>query len=95
MSLLLVDLPGFGNRLREGALYSYVINHRPAPGFEERAPYMIAVVELEEGIRILSNLVGIDPDPSKVSLDMPVEVTFEEASSDIILPLFRPAGYAE
>ena len=77
-----------------GRLYSYVINHRPAPGFEERTPYIIAVVELEEGVRMLSNLVGVEPDPAKLSLDMPVEVTFQEASDDITLPLFKPVGEA-
>ena len=78
-----------------GRLYSYVINHRPAPGFEDRAPYIIAVVELEEGVRVLSNLVGIEPDASTLSLDMPVEVVFEEVSSDITLPLFKPMDEAE
>ena len=76
----------------KGRLYSYVINHRPAPGFEDRTPYIIAVVELEEGVRILSNLVGVEPDPARLPLDMPVEVTFEEVSPDITLPLFRPIG---
>ena len=41
---------------------------------------------------MLSNLVGVEPDPAKLSLDMPLEVTFEEASDDITLPLFRPVG---
>ena len=43
---------------------------------------------------MLSNLVGVEPDPAKLSLDMPLEVTFEEASDDITLPLFRPVGEA-
>ena len=44
-----------------GSLYSYVITHRAAPGFE--APYVIAEVELEEGPGLLSNLVDVAPDP--------------------------------
>jgi uncharacterized OB-fold protein len=64
-----------------------VITHRAAPGFE--APYVIAEVELEEGPRLLSNLVGIDPDPEVLVLDLPLEVTFE-AYDDVTLPHFRP-----
>ena len=43
-----------------GSLYSYMINHRPAPGFEEDSPYAIAIVQLEEGPRMMSNIVGIE-----------------------------------
>jgi len=70
-----------------GSLHSYVINHRPAPGFE--APYVIAVVELEEGPRLLSNLVGVAADPDALPIDLPVVVAFE-AVGDVTLPLFRP-----
>jgi uncharacterized OB-fold protein len=64
-----------------------VINHRAAPGFT--APYVIAVVELDEGPRLLTNLVGVDPDPDVLPLDLPVEVVFETVG-DAALPLFRP-----
>ena len=70
-----------------GSLYSYVITHRAAPGFE--APYVIAEIELDEGPRLLSNLVGIDPDPDVLPLDLAVEVVYEPVG-DIMLPLFRP-----
>jgi uncharacterized OB-fold protein len=70
-----------------GSLYSYVITHRAAPGFE--APYVIAEVELDEGPRMLSNLVGIDPDPDVLTLDLPLEVTFE-TFDDVTLPRFQP-----
>jgi uncharacterized OB-fold protein len=70
-----------------GSLYSYVITHRAAPGFE--APYVIAEVELAEGPRLLSNLVGLAPDPAELPLDLPLEVTFE-AVGDVTLPRFRP-----
>ncbi len=58
-----------------GFLYSYVITERAAPGFT--APYVIAVVELDEGPRLLTNLVGIEPDPEVLPIDLPVEVVFE------------------
>jgi len=69
-------------------LYSYVIHHRPAPGFT--APYSIAVVELEEGPRMMTNIVGCPQTPEALQLDMPVEVTFEKLSDKIALPLFKP-----
>jgi uncharacterized OB-fold protein len=68
-------------------LHSYVINHRAAPGFV--APYVIAVVELDEGPRLLTNLVEVAPDPDALPLDLPVEVVFETVG-DAVLPVFRP-----
>lgn len=73
-----------------GRLHSYVINHFAAPGWEGETPYVIAVVELEEGPRMLSNLVGVAPRPECLTLDMPLEVVFE-ARGDQMLPLFKPA----
>lgn len=72
-------------------LYSYVINHLLAPGFGDEVPYVIAIVELDEGPRMLTNLVGVPPDPHRLPLDMPLEVVFEPRG-DQVLPLFRPAG---
>ncbi|NUR83192.1 MAG: Zn-ribbon domain-containing OB-fold protein [Nonomuraea sp.] len=71
-----------------GTLYSYVINHGPAPGFE--APYVIAVVELEEGVRMMTNLVGVEPDPEQLPLDLPLRVTFEERG-DVRVPMWEVA----
>jgi uncharacterized OB-fold protein len=70
-----------------GTLYSYVINHRAAPGFT--APYVIAVIELDEGPRLLTNLVEVEPVPEALPLDLPLEVVFE-ASGEMTLPAFRP-----
>jgi uncharacterized OB-fold protein len=71
-------------------LYSYVINHRPAPGFD--GPHSIAVVELEEGPRMMTNVIGCPQTPEALVLDMALEVTFEKLSDEISLPLFRPGG---
>jgi uncharacterized OB-fold protein len=71
-------------------LHSYVINHIAAPGFEGETPYVIAAVELEEGPRMMSNIVGVAPDPELLVLDMPLEVTFEQRAG-VALPMFRPA----
>lgn len=72
-----------------GMLHSYVINHRPAPGWDE--PYAIAVVELDEGPRMMTNVVGVDQTPEALVLDMALTVTFE-ARGDLMLPVFRPTG---
>jgi len=71
-------------------LLSYVINQRPHPAWD--APYSIAIVELEEGPRMMSNIVGCAQTPEALKLDMPLTVTFEALSDDIALPLFQPAG---
>ena len=72
-------------------LYSYVINHRAAPGFADDAPYAIAVVQLEEGPRMMSNIRGLPATPEALELDMPLQVTFE-ARGNVSLPQFEPAG---
>jgi uncharacterized OB-fold protein len=73
-------------------LYSYVINQRSMPGYE--APYSIAVVELEEGPRMMTNIVECEQTREALELDMALEVVFEECSDEITLPLFRPVGGA-
>jgi uncharacterized OB-fold protein len=75
-----------------GFLYSYVISHRPHPAFD--GPYSIAVVELDEGPRMMTNIVGCEQTPEALQLDMAVEVTFEPITDQITLPLFKPAGAA-
>src|ERR1700722_15310609 len=69
-------------------LYSYVIHHRAAPGFTP--PYAIAVVELEEGPRMMTNIIGYPQTPEALELDMKLEVAFERLDDKITLPLFRP-----
>jgi len=71
-------------------LHSYVIHARPAPGFDP--PYAIAVVELDEGPRMMTNIVGCPQTPEALQLDMALEVTFEKQNDQIALPFFKPAG---
>ncbi|MGB1005637.1 MAG: Zn-ribbon domain-containing OB-fold protein [Thalassobaculaceae bacterium] len=72
-----------------GRLFSYVINHLPSPGFTP--PFAIAVVELEEGPRLMSNIVDCPQTPEALKIDMPLEVTFETLTDEITLPQFKPA----
>ncbi|HIB12023.1 MAG TPA: Zn-ribbon domain-containing OB-fold protein [Dehalococcoidia bacterium] len=85
------DVPWF-KASGKAILWSYMINHRPVPGFEEDTPYAIAVVQLEEGPRMMSNIVGVDNTPENLVLDMPLEVTFEDATEEIAIPKFKPAS---
>ena len=71
-----------------GALYSFVVNHHPqVPGFDYPLP--IGLIELEEGTRLVANLVEVDP--SLLSVGMPVEVIFVDHDDALTLPAFRPA----
>ena len=74
----------------KGRLFSYVIHYRPVPGFTP--PYSIAVVELEEGPRMMTNITGCPQTPEALVLDMALEVAFEKLDDEITLPLFRPAA---
>ena len=75
------------NASGRGTVYSYTVIWRPQmPDFE--VPYVAAIIDLEEGYQMLSNIV--DCDPSEVHVDMPVEVTFRAASDEITLPYFKP-----
>ena len=71
-------------------LYSYVINQRPHPAFD--GPYSIAVVELEEGPRMMTNVVNVAQTPEALQLDMALEVVFEPLNDEISLPYFQPVG---
>jgi uncharacterized OB-fold protein/acyl dehydratase len=71
-----------------GTVYSFVVNHYPqVPAFDY--PLVIALVELEEGTRLVANVVGITPDT--VAIGMPVVAGFEDFDDDLTLPVFRPA----
>ena len=75
-----------------GTLYAFAIVERgPTPAFREAVPYVTAFVELEEGVRFPTSLVEVEPDAAKISVGMPVEVTFDDVTDAITLPRFRPA----
>lgn len=72
-----------------GTLYSFTVVQNNAPSaFAGDVPYVVAVIRLEEGVQMLSNIVGCDP--SVVACDMEVEVTFERLDAEFTLPKFRP-----
>ena len=72
-----------------GTVYSYsVITQVLHPYWADRMPYNVVLVELEEGIRIASNLV--DCPNESIRIGMPVTVVFEDVSDEISLPMFKP-----
>lgn len=75
----------------KGTVYAFTIVHRSPPPFREHCPYVAAVVELDEGARMPSNIVIDDPSPDNLSIGMPVEVVFEDITDEISLPKFKPA----
>jgi len=75
-----------------GRLHTFTINYLPPRKFPVQTPVIIGLVELAEGPRLLSNIVGVDPDPAHVRCDMELEVVFEDITDEITLPKFRPAG---
>lgn len=72
-------------------LESYVLSHLPAPGYEAEVPYAIAIVQLREGPRMLTNIVGIAATPEALELDMPLQVRFE-SRGEFAVPVFAPAS---
>lgn len=71
-----------------GTIYSYtVIAHNDVPPFRDWLPYVVALVDLEEGVRMVTNVVGCEPRDLRVGL--PVEVVFERIDDEITLPKFR------
>jgi uncharacterized OB-fold protein len=76
----------------KATLFTYSIVHRPPhPGFREVAPYVTAVVELEEGPKMPTNIVIDDPTPENLQIDMALEVIYDDITDSITLPKFKPA----
>jgi uncharacterized OB-fold protein len=74
-----------------GSVFSWTVVARALhPSFQDDTPYACVVVELEEGVRLLSHVAGVAPDGLRI--DMPVEVFFEAVTDEVTLPKFRPAG---
>ena len=72
-----------------GKIFSFVTYHRIyQTGWTGELPSVVALIELEEGARILSNVVGIDA--ANVVCNMAVEVLFDDVTEDVTLPKFRP-----
>ncbi len=73
----------------KGTVHTFTVVHQNVtPGFAKEVPYIYAIVELTEGVRLTTNIV--DCAPAEVCIGMPVSVAFESISPEINLPKFRP-----
>ncbi len=73
-----------------GRIWSWVVAHAPVlPSFADKVPYNVVVVELEEGVRMIGNLLDVENDAIAEGLD--VVVDFEDVEEGVSLPVWRPA----
>ena len=83
----LIDVDAAGR----GTVYTYTVARRPThAAFADAGPYVIAIVELDEGPRLTTNIVGCEP--SAVAIGMAVEVVFGDPVDGIALPYFTPVS---
>jgi uncharacterized protein len=74
----------------KGRVYTFAVVRQPIErAFADLVPYVIAIIELDEGVRMLSHVTSIDAD--NVKCDMPVTVEFRPYSDKVTLPTFRPS----
>ena len=74
-----------------GRVHSWTVAHHPFhPGFKAELPYIVAIVDLEEGVRMNAQMRGVTTDAMRVGL--PVRVTFERMSAELTLPAFVQAS---
>ncbi len=72
-----------------GTVFSWIVVHQSQhPAFNADAPYNVTIVELEEGPRLHTNLIGCNNDDIRIG--MPVEVVFDKVNDEVTLPKFRP-----
>jgi uncharacterized OB-fold protein len=81
----------------EGTVYTYSVHYIGPPGFSKKGdpPHVIALVDLDEGVRVMTNLVKNeenfpDVDPDQIRIGQRVRVVFDELSEDYTLPRFTP-----
>jgi uncharacterized OB-fold protein len=70
-----------------GRIYSYTLNYRGEGPYRDCGPYVLAYVELDEGPRLMTNIVA---DDGELAVGLPVEVTFRDTGEGSALPRFRP-----
>lgn len=74
-----------------GRVFSWIVVRHPVPRevYGDDVPYVVALIELDEGVRMASNIIGCKPD--EVRAGMRVEIVFDDVTAEVTLPKFRPA----
>jgi uncharacterized protein len=74
-----------------GHIYTFTVtNQNGAAGFRDSLPYVLAWVQLDEGLKLMTNIIDCPPD--QVKMDMAVEAVFDDVTPDVTLVKFRPAS---
>ena len=74
-----------------GKVWTFSIHHMgPSKAYKGEPPYVVALIEMEEGVKMMSNVVDVDP--KDVSIGMDVQVCFDDVTDEVTLPKFKPAG---
>lgn len=75
-----------------GRVFSWIVVRHPVPRdvFADKVPYVVALVELDEGCRMTGNIIGCEPED--VRADMAVEIAFNRVAEGVTLPAFRPVA---
>jgi uncharacterized OB-fold protein len=74
-----------------GRIYTFTVtNQNGASGFRDSLPYVLAWVQLDEGVKLMTNIIDCPPD--QVKIDMPVEAVFDDVTPEVTLVKFRPAA---
>ncbi len=85
-----LDKPDYQVAAGTGFVYSFVVHHHPpVPG--RKPPFVVGLIELTEGVRMLGELTGIEP--GKVEIGMPVLVGFDRVDDELTMPVWRPAAH--
>jgi uncharacterized OB-fold protein len=73
----------------QGEIYSYTVVYRPVdPRFKADAPYVVALVNLAEGVRVMGNVLDV-AEPEQLQIGQRVEIVFDKVTEDVTLPMFR------
>jgi len=72
-------------------LHTYVISHRGFGPWADDVPYVIAVVELDEGPRMMSNIINVEPTPENLPADLLLEIVYDDVTDEVTLAKFQPA----
>jgi len=82
------DIEWVGSRGR-GKIWTFSVHHLgPTKAYKGDPPHVVAIIDIEEGCKMMSNIVGCSPED--VSIGMEVEVVFDDVTDDITLPKFKP-----
>ena len=74
-----------------GKVWTFSIHHMgPSKAYKGEPPYVVALIEMEEGVKMMSNVVDVDP--NEVSIGMDVQVVFDDVTDEVTLPKFKPVG---